>query len=286
MRRAAYAGLFYPKTAGELTRLLEACFIHKLGPGALPGKQRPRALPVKAVICPHAGYAYSGMAAAWSYKALAEAELPDLFILIGPNHRSNESGISIQTFETPLGFVRTDQDFAKALVRKGGFRVNNSIHADEHSLEVQLPFLQFSLGSRAEKIRILALLVSDDLDLDRAAEDLKETISELRRKACFIVSSDFTHYGPSYGYIPFSNNIRSNLSALDKQAFSFILKGDALGFRDYVRRTGASVCGYLSIILLLKTISFRKASLEQYYTSGDVVGDYTNSVSYASIVFM
>jgi len=285
MRRAAYAGLFYPKTSSALSKTLEECFTGRLGPGALPTKPRPGALPVKAVISPHAGYVYSGMAAAWSYKALAETRLPDLFILLGPNHRTNESGISIETFETPLGLVRADQEFARALIKKGSIRINESIHTHEHSLEVQLPFLQFALSNKAGKIKILPLLVSDDLDLDKAAKDLKETINELKKRVIFIVSSDFTHYGPSYGYLPFTHSIKENLSKLDKGAISFILKGDAQGFENYIHETGASVCGYLSISLFLRTITFNKASLEQYYTSGDVVGDYTNSVSYASIVF-
>ncbi|KYK25052.1 hypothetical protein AYK26_02555 [Euryarchaeota archaeon SM23-78] len=284
MRKAAYAGLFYPKTIASLSKMLEECFTNKLGPGALPSKPRPGAKSLKAAISPHAGYVYSGMAAAWSYKALAEAELPDLFILLGPNHRSNESGVSLETFETPLGFVRPDQEFGKALVKKDNIVINERIHAHEHSLEVQLPFLQFAFGTRAEKIKILPLLVSDDLDLDKAAKDLKETISEMKRKVTFIVSTDFTHYGFSYGYMPFSDNIKENLSKLDKGAINLILKGDAQGFEKYIHKTGASICGYLPIILLLKIITFDKASLEQYYTSGDVVGDYSNSVSYASIV--
>lgn len=287
MRKAAYAGLFYPGTVGALNKILEECFTGKLGPGALPIKPRKEALHVKAVISPHAGYIYSGMAAAWVYKALAETSLPDLFILIGPNHRTNDTGISAETFETPLGMVRPDQEFAKALVAKGNIKINESIHAQEHSLEVQLPFLQFALGNRAEKIKIVPLLVSDDAELDKIAKDLKETISELKKKVTFIVSSDFTHYGPSYGYVPFDydDNVKENLSKLDKAAIDFILKADPQGFEKYIEETGASVCGYLPIILMLKTITFTKANLEQYYTSGDVTGDYTNSVSYASVVF-
>lgn len=285
MRKPAYAGLFYPLTIGALTKTLEDCFTGKLGPGTLPAKPRQPGIPVKAIISPHAGYAYSGMAAAWAYKTLAESELPDLFILLGPNHRTNESGISIETFETPLGLVRPDQEFAKALVKKDNIKIKEDIHVPEHSLEVQLPFLQFALGNRAEKIKILPLLVSDDLDIDRAAKDLKETISKLKRKTVFIVSSDFTHYGPSYGYTPFSDDIKEQLSNLDRAAIDLIIKGDAKGFEDYIHKTGASVCGYLPIILLLKAINFKNASLEQYYTSGDLTGDYTNSVSYASIVF-
>lgn len=285
MRRAAYAGLFYPRTSIALRKAIEDCFTGRLGPGALPAKPRVSTPPVKGIISPHAGYAYSGMAAAWSYKAIAETRTPDLFVLIGPNHRTNESGISVETFETPLGLVRTDQEFARALIKKGNIRINEGIHIHEHSLEVQLPFLQFALSSKAEKIKILPLLVSDDLDLERAAQDLKQTITELKKEALFIVSSDFTHYGHAYGYLPFTEDIKENISKLDRDAISFILRGDAQGFENYVRTTRASICGYLAISLFLRALIFNKAKLEQYYTSGDVTGDYTNSVSYASIVF-
>ncbi|MBU1198455.1 MAG: AmmeMemoRadiSam system protein B [Nanoarchaeota archaeon] len=285
MRKAVYAGLFYPTTVDTLQKVLDECFNSELGPGALPTRPKPNALPVKAVICPHAGYVYSGMAAAWSYKAVAEAPLPDLFILIGPNHRTNESGISVKTFETPLGFVRVDQDFAKVLAGKGNIKINEKIHEPEHSLEVQLPFLQFVLGDRAEKIKILPLLVSDDLDIDKAVNDLKETIKELKRKVTFIVSSDFTHYGPSYGYTPFTDNIKENLAKLDNGAIEFIKEGDVNGFELYIQETGASICGFLPILLLLKIINSKKVFVESYYTSADVTGDYSNSVSYVSMVF-
>jgi AmmeMemoRadiSam system protein B len=285
MRTAAFAGFFYPKTENALNKALEDCFNGKLGPGALPSKPKPSAQPVKAVICPHAGFAYSGMAAAWSYTAIAEAPLPDLFILLGPSHRTGASGIAFDTFETPLGFIRVDQDFAKALAAKGVFKIDDEIHAEEHSLEVQLPFLQFALASRAEKIKILPILVSDDIDLEKAAAALKETIAELKRNVTFIVSSDFTHYGCNYSYVPFSTDIKQRLYKLDRDAINLIKEGDAKRFVDYVHKTGATICGNLPITLLLKTITFKQALLEQYYTSGDLTGDYANSVSYASIVF-
>jgi len=291
VRKAAYAGLFYPKSEHALRRMLEECFTGKLGPGALPEKPKQGAQPLTGVISPHAGYVYSGMAAAWNYKTLAEAQLPDLFILLGPNHHNQESGLSLETFETPLGLVRPDQDFGRAVAKRGTIRINEGIHLHEHSLEVQLPFLQFAFWNRAEKIKILPILISQDLELDKAAKDLKAVISETKKKVTFIVSSDFTHYGPSYGYLPFTNNtnnsndVKQSLSKLDGEAIKLIKAGNAKGFEAYVHETGASICGYLPILLLLKTITFKKASLEQYYTSGDITGDYTNSVSYASLVF-
>ena len=127
MRKAAYAGFFYPKTIDALNKALEECFTGKLGPGALPSKPKLDSTPIKAIISPHAGYVYSGMAAAWGYMAIAEAPLPDLFILLGASHRLGESGISLESFETPFGLIRVDQDFAKALVKKGNIKVNEEI---------------------------------------------------------------------------------------------------------------------------------------------------------------
>jgi AmmeMemoRadiSam system protein B len=99
------------------------------------------------------------------------------------------------------------------------------------------------------------------------------------------VSSDFTHYGSNYGYVPFSSDVKERIYKLDRDAIELIKNKDAAGFADYVYKTGATICGQLPIILLLKTILFKKALLEQYYTSGDITDDYANSVSYASIVF-
>lgn len=285
MRKPVFAGIFYPKSSFELNKLLSDCFVGERGPGAVPVQPVRPAKPLKAVIVPHAGYAYSGMCAAWAYNAISDSDLPDLFVILGPSHHSARSGISVDTFETPLGLVRPDQDFAKRLVSKGTFRVDEDLHLDEHSIEVQLPFLQFSLGKRADSLKVLPVLVSHDLDLDAAARDLVQVIRELKRKVTFIVSSDFTHYGRSYGYLPFSENVAERLAKLDGELFEFIKTGDYKGFEKHVFDTGATVCGSLAVGLMLRVVKFSQAHLEQYYTSADLTGDYKNSVSYASIVF-
>jgi len=286
MRKPVYAGSFYPKSAHQLSKMIEDCFNSKLGPGASPSvslkKSNP---PLKAIISPHAGYVYSGMAAAWGYLAISQSSLPDLFILLGPNHNSRRSGVSVDTFETPLGLMRVDHEFVNLLVKKGTVGVNEDIHAKEHSLEVQLPFLQFALGNRADQAKIVPIIVSHDIDPAKLADDLKVAINESKKSVTFIVSSDLTHHGPNYGYAPFSHDIKENLSKLDGEIIEFIRKGDFEGFEICLHDTRATVCGALPISVLLRTISFDKALLEQYYTSGDVVGDYTNSVSYASIIF-
>jgi AmmeMemoRadiSam system protein B len=285
MRKPMFAGSFYPKSADQLNKLLSDCFTAEKGPGAVPVQPvRPEPF-LKAVIVPHAGYAYSGMCSAWGYNAISDSELPDVFVILAPSHKSGVSGISADSFETPIGIARPDQEFIKHLVAKGTFGINESIHVDEHSVEVQLPILQFSLGKRADGMKIVPILVSSDIDLDAAARDLIQVSKELKRKVTFIVSSDLTHYGRNYSYVPFSDDIPARLAKLDGELIEFIKDGDYKSFEKHVFDTGATVCGVLPIGLMLRTVKFSKANLEQYYTSGELTGDYKSSVSYATIVF-
>ncbi len=288
MRKPAFAGAFYEKGELSLQKQIRECFEGERGPGAAPPErqaQKKASLP-KAVIVPHAGYPYSGACAAWGYKALGEAPLADVYILLAPSHRSGRSGLTQEPFETPLGVVRVDQDLARRLLEKGHIKEDNAIHAQEHSIEVQLPFLQLINKDVIEKIKILPLLISHDADLNELAVDLKEVLLDTGKRAAFIVSSDFTHYGRQYHYIPFSENVPEQLAALDKGAIDLIQSLDAEGFLRYVEDKAATICGAYPIALLLKTLKRpAKASLEQYYTSSVVTGDRKNSVSYACIVF-
>ncbi|MBU0471154.1 MAG: AmmeMemoRadiSam system protein B, partial [Nanoarchaeota archaeon] len=117
------------------------------------------------------------------------------------------------------------------------------------------------------------------------AIDLKETLLETGQKAVFIISSDFTHFGPNYHYIPFSTDIKKNIYDLDRGAIELIKKRNPSAFLDYVNKHFITICGAIPIVLLLKSINVDKVLLEQYYTSGDVLDNYRNSVSYASFVF-
>ena len=283
MREAKFAGSFYEKSPSKIMKQIEECFLDQRGPGALPSEKTNNKL--KAVIAPHAGYLYSGPCAAWSYQAIAESDFPDLFILIGPSHHFGESGFSMETVETPLGLVRVKQDFARKLAEKGSIKQNEKIHDPEHSLEVQLPFLQFIYQKKIEKIKILPILLSYDANLKRIALDIKETLIETGYNPKFIISSDFTHYGPNFNYLPFTKDVKQNIYDLDGKAIDLIKKQDAEGFKKFVDEKMITICGHKPINLLLHTIKAEKVLLEQYYTSGDLTEDYKNSVSYASIIF-
>jgi len=282
MREAKFAGSFYEKYENSLLKQLEGCFLDKNGPGALPSGKGDK---IKAAIVPHAGYTYSGACAAWAYKAIAEAGLPDLFIIIGPTHHHPESGFSMETYETPLGYVRVHQDFARKLGEKGHIKQNEKIFEGEHCIEVQLPFLQFVFKKNIEKIKVLPILISDDVDLDNLALDLKELLIDSGLNAVFLISSDFTHYGRDFHYVPFSKDVKQKIYDQDGDAINFIKNQDAAGFLSFVKENFITICGFKPIYLLLKAFNFDKALLEQYYTSGDLSGDYKNTVSYASIIF-
>ncbi|MBU0665752.1 MAG: AmmeMemoRadiSam system protein B [Nanoarchaeota archaeon] len=283
MRQSKFAGSFYSAAPTVLEEQIKECFLDENGPGDLPASSFKQ--PLKAVIVPHASFQFSGPCAAWSYKAVAEAEFPDLFILIGPSHAYPISGFTIEPFETPFGIVRVDQNFARILGEKGNLKQNSIIHQDEHCLEVQLPFLQFLFKKNLEKIKILPILLSQDADLQKIVLDIKETLVETGKKAMFIISSDFTHYGRRFHYVPFCTEIKKNIYKLDEEAINFIKKMDFLGFEKFIHKNIATICGATPISFILRFLGFAKVDLEQYYTSGDLTNDYKNSVSYASILF-
>lgn len=287
MRKAVFSGKFYEKGEVSLQKQIKTCFEEDRGPGAVPPElQKDKKAPLpKAIIVPHAGYEYSGACAAWAYKALGEAPLADVYIILAPSHHSLETAITQETFETPLGMVRVDQDLARRLLEKGTVKENNELHEPEHSIEVQLPFLQYIHKDVIEKVKILPLLIGHDADLATLAVDLKEVLVDANKKAVFIVSSDFTHYGRNYHYLPFTSDIAENLAALDKGAIDLIKAAKPDEFLKYVDEKMATICGAYPIALLLKTIKFEKAGLEQYYTSAEITKDQKNSVSYAAIVF-
>lgn len=284
VRKPIVAGSFYKAGFQALEEQIKDSFLHEKGPGALPTKRGEKE--IKAIISPHAGYFFSGPCAAWGFKEIAESKMPDVYVMLGPNHTGlGKSSIILDSWETPFGMVRADHELGKALVKKSELIEDPKAHLQEHSIEVQLPFLQFVSKDFLQKLRIIPITLSEEADLNKLALDLKEVILDTNKKVVFIVSSDFTHYGPQYHYVPFSSDIPERMYKLDQGAIKLIKEMDAEGFLDYTYKTGATICGKLGIALLLKTLGKTKGQLLQYYTSSDIMGDYSNAVGYASILF-
>jgi MEMO1 family protein len=285
-RRPIVAGQFYPSGKAELEQDIKKSFTSKFGPGSLPGKRTNKK--AYGVISPHAGYSFSGAGNAWAYKEIGEAEFPDVYVILGVNHSGRDTCSSDEDWETPLGTVKCDTEFVKKLEEKG-IQINSSEHSREHSIEVQLPFLQFVSQDRAVKLRLAPIMIADQ-QFERWGRAIQETAQELKRRIVVICSSDFTHYGDNYGYLPFEGNVKENMAKLDGNAINFITKPNPKSFFAYTENTGATICGRYGITVMLWLMKYlfgeeKKGTLLKYYTSGDVLGDYDNAVGYAAVVF-
>ncbi|MFH1211109.1 MAG: AmmeMemoRadiSam system protein B [archaeon] len=287
VRKPVVAGQFYESEPKMLNLQLNSCFTSKFGPGSLPSSKKSGR--VFGCVCPHAGYQFSGPAAAFSYKALAESEFPSTFVVLAPNHTGYGSDVSTLSddWETPLGVVKADKKFISSLMDRCDFVVEDpSAHMYEHSIEVQLPFLQFISGKHAKDLRFVPIVLGSSIETLRR---LGEALASIDKDACFVASSDFTHYGHSYGYLPFRDDQKVNMYRMDKAAIDSVVSLDVDSFVAHIKRVKATICGYAPIITTMfavKSLGCKRGRLLKYYTSGDVVNDYSSAVGYASIVFV
>ncbi len=237
-----------------------------------------------ALISPHAGYAYSGQTAAFGVKA-AKGKYTRI-IVIGPSHRVPMQDVlsiprGVTHYKTPLGEIPLDTEFIGKLLEHRIFQDIPPAYEAEHSVFAQLPLLQYQFGDFK-----LVPIVAGQCSLEtvqKAAEILEPLVD---KNTLIVASSDFTHYGPNYGYVPFTQNIPAELKKLDMGAYDYIAKQDSAGFLNYCDRTGATICGRVPIAILLSMLpADTKRTLLKYTTSGEITGDFTNSVSYFSIAF-
>lgn len=264
IRPPAVAGRFYPSDPQELTRQVEDF----LG----PARQKVRAI---GCVAPHAGYMYSGHVAGAVYAAL---EIPAKCILLGPRHYPQGQPIAILSkgsFETPLGPAQIDAQMAAELVRACPLLREDSVaHAREHSLEVQLPFLQ----RIARDFRFVPVVLATDRygameELGRAVAQVMKAQSE---PVLVIASSDLNHYE--------SDEVTR---VKDGRAIGQVLALDPRGLYDTVRNEGVTMCGYAATVAMLvavRELGAKEATLIRYATSGDVSGDREQVVGYAGII--
>ncbi len=283
-RKPIVAGMFYHDNFEELSNQIDDSFHSEYGPGALPVKKRTKE--ILGIIAPHAGYQFSGPGAAWAYKEIAESKPADVYIMFGLSHSGLHSCVSLEDWETPIGTIKTDQDFQKVFMANSGLKQDEQAHANEHSIEVQLPFLQFASKDYLHMLRIAPIIISEDKNYEMIAEAIAKTIEQTKKKAIIIASSDFTHYGINYGYFPFKENVKESMYELDKGAIEHIKNLDAREFLEYIKKTEATICGRMpiaTIITACKILKAKKAHLLNYYTSGDITDDYTSAVGYGAI---
>lgn len=235
--------------------------------------------PTEAIGCmlPHAGYIYSGRTAGRTISCL---DIKDNAVLLGPNHTRLGAPFSIMTegnWQTPLGETAINSDLAKSILNKSEYLTDDALaHTHEHSLEVELPFLQYYKPG----IRIVPIIVTEDRISvykeigNSIASALKE--SKLGNSTLIIASSDMTHYEP-----------QEKAKEKDKEAIEAILELNEDKLIDKIKRVNISMCGYVATAIMLvaaKLLGAKKAELINYQTSGEVTGDYSSVVGYAGII--
>ena len=277
-RPPAQAGTFYPDTEGALRTKIHNCFLHPLGPRSIPSIPGTADNQLVAIVVPHAGYDYSGPVAANSYYSLATSGLRESVIILGPNHTGYGSGVSTMTdgqWATPLGEVPLDKPLASSIARLSGLiDVEEEAHRREHSIEVQLPFLQFIYPRRFQFVPICMMLQ----DLETSVE-IGDAIAKASAEtgAMLIASSDWTHYEP-----------HESAKKKDMEAIKAVLEMDEKKFQNTIEDNHVSACGYGPVTAVThasKVLGARQAKLLSYQTSGDTAGDKSSVVGYAAIAF-
>jgi len=238
---------------------------------------------VMAMILPHAGYRFSGQIAVRALKTTDKEY--NRIIVMGPSHTTYmEEMLSVPRvthYETPLGQIPLDVDFIDKILEYPVFRSMPYAHTEEHSVQIELPLLQYN-----RKHFKLVPIVAGQCSLEtirKAGSILKSLVDE---QTLVITSSDFVHYGPRFSYVPFKDNVAEQIKKVDMGAYEHIANLDCEGFLKYKQATGATICGYIPVAILLSMMDKPvEPHLIEYSTSGELTGDYTHSVSYLSVVF-
>lgn len=240
-RHPAVAGQFYANDGAALARQLEACFTSPRGPGVLPARHRTGRRTMRAAVVPHAGYEFSGPIAALAYYRIAAQRPPETVLVLGVDHHGAGRGpaLSDRAWLTPLGPTAVDHDLVGALDHSP-ISVDESAHASEHSIEVQLPFLEYVLPR--PKFVALQIPFGTYASLEGVARAVREAIRG--RDVLLLASTDFSHYVPA-----------RTAERLDRMAIDAILSRDPRGLYATVTANDISMCGIAPTTVLLAALS-------------------------------
>jgi len=275
VREPAVAGSFYPGNKAKLKSMVDE-YLDKADLPEINGS-------VKALIVPHAGYEYSGQIAAYAYKSIGfsiNSRPIKTIVLIGNSHQEYFDGISVWNvgyFKTPLGEIAIDEDFADKLINANPKIIfKNSAHLKEHSLEVQLPFLQKVLSD----FKIVPIILGNHGGVDILIDALKNLIND---NTLIIASSDLSHY-PNYKDAQYSDNkvIQAILSDKRENLQKTISDLEKQGIPDLQ----TCACGQDAIEVVMGLTGGSDVKLLKSANSGDITGDKNRVVGYASITFI
>ena len=264
IRKPAVAGLFYPDSPEELKTQLKSLI-----------DQNAERVDAVGAVMPHAGYVYSGSVAG---TVVSRIQMKETFIILGPNHTGQGQPLSIissGSWKTPLGEVKVDEKLAKKILSLCPYLSEDKLaHVSEHSIEVQLPFLQFCKADI--KIVPIIIAVSDPEILKALGSAIAEAIRETSRETVILASSDMSHY-----------ENQQSVRKKDRLAILAMLDLNPAELLKRVHENNISMCGYAPAAVMLWAVSDMdtlKAELLRYQTSGDVTGDFGSVVGYSGII--
>ncbi|MFH1403698.1 MAG: AmmeMemoRadiSam system protein B [Candidatus Altiarchaeota archaeon] len=269
LRQPAVAGQFYPYDSRMLEQQV-AEFIDL-------SQER---IDARGIVSPHAGFTYSGPAAGAVYSRI---KTPDTYIILGPNHHGMGPDFSIMTegvWNMPFGEVRVDSTLAKELFKNSGVLYEDELaHSREHSIEVQLPFMQYA----GRDFQIIPISVKhylpDENYLDvciQVAESISKVLSRVDTRVTVVASTDFTHYEPH------DVAVEKDAAALDA-----ILSLDSRLLFEEIRGRRITMCGYGPVAVTIEVcrmLGSTGGELVKYMTSGETSGDYSQVVGYGSVI--
>jgi AmmeMemoRadiSam system protein B len=285
VRQPVKAGSWYPGEADALRAR-----IRQLASETADRQLDPQHGKLRALIVPHAGYDYSGSTAAAGYKLLKGKKYRRV-VVIGAAHYYNDmpgmSVLDVDAYQTPLGKVELDRAAIAPMYRSPLVISHPYAHDREHSIEMQLPFLQAML---APGWKLVPILIGDltRLQYQQAGRLVAKLLDE---DTLLVVSGDFVHYGPGYGFVPFPHDAQTaqRIAHLDKGIVEHIRNIDPGGLLRYRNEMDLNDCVYPPAMVLLNLLpddtDATKVTIIRYQTSGAVTGNYRNSVSYLAIAF-
>ncbi|HDZ27398.1 hypothetical protein LCGC14_1839180 [marine sediment metagenome] len=263
-RKPAVSGHFYPGREKDLRKLIERM--------VEPEKEKEKAI---CVVSPHAGFQYSGPVAGAVFSSV---KIPAILVILGPRHGDMQSRVAIMKegdWETPLGLVKIESRLAELLLNQSPLITEDEIaHKHEHSLEVQLPFIQYF----RKGVSIVPVCISPNVtfeELEELGKAISLSIKEFKEEVMIVASTDMSHY------VEHEVAKKKDFLAIEK-----MLNLDAKGLYDTVKHEDISMCGFqptTSAIVASKELGAKKATLVKYQTSGDTSGNYHEVVGYAGI---
>jgi AmmeMemoRadiSam system protein B/AmmeMemoRadiSam system protein A len=243
-----------------------------------------------ALVVPHAGWQYSGTAAGAAYRALSPGDF-ERVVLVAPSHHGGFSGYALDDatqYRTPLGDIPLCSGTREVLERGSLARVVPGVAEPEHAIEIELPFLQATLGGFC---LVPVLAGRTDARQERAFARRLARLDD--GQTLFVFSTDFTHYGQRFAYTPFGPSAvsaRASIRAQDDRAARLLAEVDAPGFRRFLSETGATICGRAGLTTMLELLPLiapkAHAQLLAHYASGDLAwARDDNSVSYVAMAY-